>query len=154
MYLQGFCTADSPSWCGHLIHTGSSSASPVHLSSSSAHSCVWPDHCRPLLCLFCLAGVLVFAQSPFYAWTWTKNDTQCNTNMELDTFLDILWSYLLLTHGTVFHEVADLATDAAAAVIRSHFSLSEDFRIKEILLRQMKTNHTFNRQLHHNMQMW
>lgn len=37
--------------------------------------------------------------------------------------------------GAVLHEVSDLATDAAAAVIRSHFSLCEDFRVKEILLR-------------------
>ncbi len=56
----------------------------------------------------------------------------------------VLWLYLLLTHGAVFHEVADLATDAAAAVIGSHFSLGEDFRIKEILLEWMKTNHNFD----------
>lgn len=72
MNLQGFCTADSPSWCGHLIHTGSSSAHPVHLFSSSAHSCVWPDLFRPLLYPFCLAGALAFCPSPFYAWTWAK----------------------------------------------------------------------------------
>lgn len=45
---------------------------------------------------------------------------------------------LLLAHGAVFHEVADLATDAAAAVIWSHLPLGENFRIEEILLR---TNH-------------
>jgi len=42
--------------------------------------------------------------------------------------------YLLLTHGAVLHEVANLATDAAAAVIGRDLSLCEDFRIKEILL--------------------
>lgn len=52
-----------------------------------------------------------------------------------------MYLYLLLTHGAVFHEVANLATDAAAAVIGSHFSLSENFRVKEILLGQMRTNH-------------
>lgn len=39
----------------------------------------------------------------------------------------------LLAHGAVFHEVADLATDSAAAVIWSHFSFSEDFRVKKVL---------------------
>lgn len=39
----------------------------------------------------------------------------------------------LLTHGAVFHKVANLATDAAAAVVGSHLSLSENFRIEEIL---------------------
>lgn len=72
MNLQGFCTADSPSWCEQLIHTGSSSASPVHPFSSSAHPCVWPDPWSPLLCPFCLAGAQAFYQSPFYALTWAK----------------------------------------------------------------------------------
>lgn len=158
MNLQGFCTADSPSWCGHLIHTGSNSASPVHLSSSSAHSYAWPDPCRPLLHPFCLAGDLAFSQSPFCAWTWTKiihdiiqtcslthgADWICYcVSLQINVW-PVLWLYLLLTHGAVFHEVADLATDAAAAVIGSHFSLSENFRIKEILLEQMKKNQNFN----------
>lgn len=39
----------------------------------------------------------------------------------------------LLTQGAVFHEVANLSTDATAAIIGSHFSFSKYFRIKEIL---------------------
>lgn len=52
------------------------------------------------------------------------------------------WS-LLFAHGAVFHEVADLATDAAAAVIWSHLPLGENFRVKEILLERMKKNPVF-----------
>lgn len=49
---------------------------------------------------------------------------------------------LLFAHGAVFHKVANLATDAAAAVIWSHLPLGENFRIEKILL-QMKMNHVF-----------
>lgn len=70
--LQGFCTAGSPSWCGHWTHTGSSSASPVHLFSSSAHSSVWPDPCHPLPHPFCPACALAISPCLFYAWTWAK----------------------------------------------------------------------------------
>lgn len=52
------------------------------------------------------------------------------------------WS-LLFAHGAVFHEVADLATDTAAAVIRSHLPLGENFRVEEILLERMKKNPVF-----------
>lgn len=50
---------------------------------------------------------------------------------------------LLFTHGAVLHEVADLATDAAAAVIWGHLPFSEDFRVEEVLLRRMKDDHVF-----------
>lgn len=50
----------------------------------------------------------------------------------------MLWLHSLLTHGAVFHEVADLATDAAAAVVGSHLSLGENFRIEKILLSKKK----------------
>lgn len=89
MNLQGFCTADSPSWCVRLIHTGSSSAFPVHLFSSSAHSCVWPDPWCPRLCPFCLEGALAFCPSLFYAWTCAK-------------ILQSIWK-CSLTHGADRH---------------------------------------------------
>lgn len=50
---------------------------------------------------------------------------------------------LLFAHGAVFHEVADLATDAAAAVVWSHLPLGQNFRVKEILLERMKKNPVF-----------
>lgn len=70
--LQGSCTADSPFWCGHLSHTGSSSASPVHLSSSAVHSCVWPDPCLRPVTPLCHAGAQAFSPCPFCALTWVK----------------------------------------------------------------------------------
>lgn len=53
--------------------------------------------------------------------------------------LQITRSSLLFAHGTVFHEVANLATDTAAAVIWSHLPLGENFRVEEILLKHMKS---------------
>lgn len=50
---------------------------------------------------------------------------------------------LLFAHGAVFHEVADLATDPAAAVVWSHLPLGENFRVEEILLERMKKNPDF-----------
>lgn len=50
----------------------------------------------------------------------------------------------LLTQGAVFHEVANLSTDATAAIIGSHFSFSKYFRIKEILLGKMQVKHSFS----------
>lgn len=50
---------------------------------------------------------------------------------------------LLFAHGAVLHEVADLAADAAAAVIWSHLPLGENFWIKEVLLRRMEANRVY-----------
>lgn len=92
--LQGFCKADSPSWCGHLIHRGSSSASPVYLFSSSVHFCVWPDLWLPLSHPFCLACSLAFCQNPFCSWTYKKEKKKqvvtrcaCSSNEE-HSFVD------------------------------------------------------------------
>lgn len=73
------------------------------------------------------------------------NNSHNNTDMWLcgDKFWRVLGLNLLLTHGAVLHEVANLATDAAAAVVRSHFSLSENFGIEEVLLQQVKINQQF-----------
>lgn len=67
-HLQCFCSADSPSWCGCSTHTGSSSGSPVRLSSSSARFSAWPGLCRRLPDPVCLAGIRTVSPHPSSAW--------------------------------------------------------------------------------------